>query len=139
MTSPRNPAGPRRLWRMFFICVHPCSSVAEPRCGAPNPGRSRLFDGPPSGFQTWLCAKYPAPFCLALAAIFCTSCSRAPSFDILGSFFPAWLFCLALGVVLTAAAYGLLTRLHVTLVLPIVTYPSLTALFTFALWLSFFR
>jgi hypothetical protein len=65
--------------------------------------------------------------------------TRAPSFDVLGSFFPAWLACLALAVLLTAAARWLLLRLRVPLALPVLTYPSLTALFTFALWLSFFR
>jgi YtcA family len=68
-----------------------------------------------------------------------TSCSRAPSFDILGSFFPAWLFCLVLGLLLTAVARQLVLRAHVVLAVPILTYPSLTALFTFALWLAFFR
>ena len=65
--------------------------------------------------------------------------SRAPSFDILGSFFPAWLVCLAIGLLLTVAAYWLLLRVRVVLALPILTYPSLTALFTFALWLAWFR
>jgi len=65
--------------------------------------------------------------------------SRAPSFDILGSFFPAWLVCLAIGLLLTIAAYWLLLRVRVVLALPILTYPSLTALFTFGLWLTFFR
>ena len=68
-----------------------------------------------------------------------TSCSRTPSFDILGSFFPAWLVCLAASLLLTVAARSLLLRLRVVLALPILTYPSLAALFTFALWLIFFR
>lgn len=76
---------------------------------------------------------------LALAAFILTSCGMAPSFDVLGSFFPAWLACLALGLLLTVAARWLLLRLHVVIALPILTYPSLTALFTFALWLAFFR
>jgi YtcA family len=76
---------------------------------------------------------------LALATFILTSCGRAPSFDILGSFFPAWLACLALGLLLTVAARWLLLRLHVVIALPILTYPSLTALFTFGLWLAFFR
>jgi hypothetical protein len=76
---------------------------------------------------------------LALAAFLLTSCGRAPSFDILGSFFPAWLACLALGLLFTVAARWLLLRLHVVIALPVLTYPSLTALFTFALWLTFFR
>ena len=78
-------------------------------------------------------------FGLALAAFLLTSCGRAPSFDILGSFFPAWLVCLALGLLLTVAARWLLLRLHIVIALPVLTYPSLTALFTFALWLAFFR
>ena len=74
-----------------------------------------------------------------LAAFFLTGCGRAPSFDVLGSFFPAWLACLGLGLVLTAAARWLLLRLHIVIALPVLTYPCLTALFAFALWLAFFR
>jgi len=67
-----------------------------------------------------------------------TGCSRAPTFDIVGSFFPAWLVCLVLGILLASFAYWLLLRLKVTLALPILVYPSLAALFTFLLWLIFF-
>ena len=76
---------------------------------------------------------------LLLAAMLCTSCSRAPSFDILGSFFPAWILCLVVGLLLTFGAHWLLRRAHVVIALPIVTYPSLTVLFTFGLWLTLFR
>jgi YtcA family len=68
-----------------------------------------------------------------------TSCSRAPSFDIVGSFFPAWLVCLIAAIVLTAVTGWLLRRLHIPVAVPTLTYPSLAALFTFALWLVFFR
>ncbi len=70
---------------------------------------------------------------------FLTGCGRAPSFDVLGSFFPAWLASLALGLVLTAAARWLLLRVHIVIALPVLAYPSLTALFTFALWFALFR
>jgi len=76
---------------------------------------------------------------LLLALLVLTSCSRAPSFDILGSFFPAWLVCLALALLLTVAARWLLLRAHVVVAVPTLTWPSLTTLFTFALWLAFFR
>jgi hypothetical protein len=76
---------------------------------------------------------------LSFVLLVLTSCSRAPSFDVLGSFFPAWLLCLILGLLLTVATRQLVLRAHVVLVLPILTYPSLTGLFTFALWLAFFR
>ena len=73
-----------------------------------------------------------------LAPLLLASCSRAPSFDILGSYFPAWLICLALGVVLTVVVRWLLLRLQIEFVLPIVVYPSLTALFAFGMWLVFY-
>jgi hypothetical protein len=76
---------------------------------------------------------------LALAALLLASCARAPSFEIVGSFFPAWLVCLAIGLLLTAACRWLLLRLHISLAVPVLTYPSLAVLFTFALWLVFFR
>jgi hypothetical protein len=74
-----------------------------------------------------------------LAPLLLASCSRAPSFDILGSYFPAWLICLTLGILLTLLARWLLLRLQIEVVLPVLVYPSLTALFTFALWLAFYR
>jgi hypothetical protein len=76
---------------------------------------------------------------LLVSALLLTGCGRAPSFDVLGSFFPAWLVCLAVSVVLTAAARWTLSRCHVVIVFPVLTYPSLTALFSFAVWLTFFR
>jgi YtcA family len=70
---------------------------------------------------------------------FSTSCARAPAFDILGSFFPAWLLCLAVGLLLTFPAHWLLLRLGIVVAIPVLTYPSLTALFACVLWLTFFR
>ena len=65
--------------------------------------------------------------------------TRAPSFDILGSFFPAWLVCLVLALLLTIGVRWLLMRVGVMLSFPVLTYPSLTALVTLSLWLAFFR
>jgi hypothetical protein len=67
-----------------------------------------------------------------------TGCGRAPSFDIVGSFFPAWLICLMMAILLTVLSRELLRR-YVEIVWPIVVYPSLTAAFTFALWLVLFH
>jgi hypothetical protein len=75
----------------------------------------------------------PVLFSLVLA-----SCARAPSFDILGSFFPAWLLCLAVAIPLTVLTRWLFLRLRLALAPPILIYPSLTALFAFGLWLIFF-
>jgi hypothetical protein len=58
--------------------------------------------------------------------------------DILGSFFPGWLVCLVAAILLTAIGRLVLLRFHLNFDLPVVAYPSLTASFTFALWLIFF-
>jgi hypothetical protein len=72
------------------------------------------------------------------ALLLMTACGRAPSFDILGSFFPAWLLCLVFAILLTVVSRALLSR-YVEIVWPVLTYPSLTAVFTFTLWLVLFR
>lgn len=67
-------------------------------------------------------------------------CSRAPSFNILGSFFPAWILCGLIGILLTVAARLLFVRYQFEQELSplILVYPCLTAFFTFMLWLLFF-
>jgi hypothetical protein len=72
------------------------------------------------------------------ALLLMTGCGRAPSFDILGSFFPAWLLCLVMAILLTVVSLAVLGH-YVEIVWPVLVYPSLTALFTFALWLVLFR
>lgn len=77
-------------------------------------------------------------FALFLPAPLLAGCSRAPSVDILGSFFPAWLVCFIVAIVLTALVRLALLRLHMKVALPMLVYPSLTAVFTFVLWLIFY-
>ena len=74
-----------------------------------------------------------------MAAVSIESCTRVPTFDVMGSLFPAWIVCLAAAIPLTVAVRWLLMRVRIPLVFPVVIYPSLTALLTFALWLAFFR
>ncbi|MGA8440258.1 MAG: YtcA family lipoprotein [Candidatus Sulfotelmatobacter sp.] len=73
-----------------------------------------------------------------LPALSLAACARAPAFDILGSFFPAWLVCVGLGIVSTILARELLRR-YVVIAYPVLVYPCLAACFTFALWLVLFR
>ena len=75
---------------------------------------------------------------VAVALWLLAGCARAPTFDIAGSLFPAWIVCLVLGIFLAVLARWLLLRLKIPIVFPILVYPSLTALFTFLLWLVFF-
>jgi hypothetical protein len=78
---------------------------------------------------------------LLSTSISLVGCERAPSIDVLGSFFPAWLLCLVLGIVLTTGTRFLLLKLHLEEAFspPILMYACSTALFTFALWLLFFH
>jgi YtcA family len=74
------------------------------------------------------------------ASTLLAGCSRAPSFNILGSFFPAWILCGLIGILLTVAARLLFVRYEFEQQLSplILVYPCLAAFFTFTLWLLFF-
>jgi hypothetical protein len=75
-----------------------------------------------------------------IALQFMAACSRAPTFNILGSFFPSWILCGLLGILLTVAARLVLVRVGIEQHLSplVVVYPCLTAFFTFTIWLLFF-
>lgn len=70
-----------------------------------------------------------------------SGCDRAPSFSILGSFFPAWLICMIAGVILAGIGNWALTRykLEKLIAWPVLVYPCLAAFFAFTLWLVLFR
>jgi hypothetical protein len=68
-------------------------------------------------------------------------CSRAPSFNILGSYFPAWIVCGVIGILLAVAVRLFFVHINLEneLLAPLIlVYPCLTAFFTFTLWLVFF-
>jgi len=76
-----------------------------------------------------------------IAATFsATGCARAPSFNILGSFFPAWILCGVIGILLTVMVRILFVRANFEQELSplILVYPCLAAFFTFSIWLLFF-
>lgn len=87
-----------------------------------------------SRFQRW--SILPA----ALLTIKIAGCGRAPTFNILGSFFPAWLICLFAGIVLSLVANRIFARfaLDKEILWPIVVYPCLALFFACILWLIFF-
>jgi len=68
-------------------------------------------------------------------------CSRAPSVDILGSFFPVWMVCLTIAVLLAFAVRYFLLRYKLEQeVGPLALfYPSAVILLTCLMWLIFFR
>ena len=64
-----------------------------------------------------------------------------PLVDVEGSFFPAWMLCMILGVGLSAAMRSLfiLLRLEPDLGPPTLIYPSLALLLTVLIWLVLYR
>ena len=70
-----------------------------------------------------------------------SGCSRAPSVDILGSFFPVWMICLTIAVPLAFAVRAVLVRFQFeNQVGPLALfYPCVVLLFASLLWLIFFR
>jgi YtcA-like protein len=70
-----------------------------------------------------------------------TGCSRAPSINVIGSFLPSWMLCLAFGVLFSGLTrWKLMTRKLEHYVMPIVVfYPSLAVAMACLVWLLFFR
>ena len=86
--------------------------------------------------------KHPSPkLALVLFGLYpLAGCGRAPSFNIFGSFFPAWLICMVVGILLAAIVNWVLTALKLEKLITwgILVYPCLAAFFAFTLWLVFF-
>src|SRR4029077_16132124 len=78
-----------------------------------------------------------APLILALLL---SRCGFGPSVNILGSFFPAWLICIVVGVVLTVITRQVFVAMKIAADLgpPGLVYPCLDGLWIFATWLVLF-
>ncbi len=79
---------------------HPGADAGTNRTGRSGVPLRRLDPEPKRGNRTMSanrCRPFQSMATGRLAALFLTGCGRAPSFDVLGSFFPAWLACLASG------------------------------------------
>jgi hypothetical protein len=78
------------------------------------------------------------PFTLLTIGV--AGCRRAPTFNILGSFFPSWLICLFAGIAVSVIANRIFARfdLEKEILWPIVVYPCLALLFASVFWLIFF-
>jgi len=81
-----------------------------------------------------------AGFVCAVSAIL-TSCTHAPSVEVVGSFFPVWMVCLTTAVILTFFVRKQLVRRKLeSQVGPVALfYPSMVVSFSCLLWLILFR
>jgi hypothetical protein len=71
----------------------------------------------------------------------CSANDHSPTVDILGSYFPAWIICIVLGLALTLITRQIFVGFRINTHLrpaPLV-YLSMLVFFTLALWISFFR
>ena len=82
-------------------------------------------------------------FFLLLAGLFtgCELDDHSPTVDVFGSYFPAWMECIVLGIIITLIVRQLFVGLKLDEHLrpaPLI-YLCLTILFTLAVWLAFFK
>lgn len=81
-------------------------------------------------------------FSIAVLPLCCglTGCRLAPTFNILGSFFPSWLVCMFAGILLAIVANRILIRFDLDreIAWSIVVYPCLALFFACTLWLILF-
>jgi hypothetical protein len=81
----------------------------------------------------------------ALVALFplemLMGCQRAPSFSIAGSYFPDWILCSFVGIMVAALAHGLFLRLKMEREIQpaVLIYPCIALSCAVTLWLLFFR
>jgi YtcA family len=85
--------------------------------------------------------KRALSFSIIGLGLLCTGCGRAPAIDVIGSFFPAWMVCLILSVVLAGILRLFLLRRQLEpAVEPVALfYPAVVLLLSCIFWLIFFR
>jgi hypothetical protein len=68
------------------------------------------------------------------------ACSSAPTMDLLGSYFPAWMLCAVLGIVVAVIIRQLLAVAGISehIVAPLLTYAALAVSATLLAWLFWF-
>jgi hypothetical protein len=78
---------------------------------------------------------------LAVTCLFCSGCGRAPAIDVIGSFFPAWMVCLIVSIVVASLLRLFLLRRQLEPAIePVaVFYPCVVILVSCLLWLIFYR
>lgn len=88
-----------------------------------------------SSHRAWTALLLAPLFPIALSG-----CQRAPSFNIVGSFFPDWILCSILGIVTAALAHWLFVRLTLEREIQpaVLIYPCIAVSCAVTLWLLFF-
>ena len=76
-----------------------------------------------------------------MSLIFLSGCRGAPSINVLGSFFPGWMFCMAIGVVGSLLLRQVFIKINIEPYLPmrVLVYICLWVFISLLFWLLFFR
>ena len=85
--------------------------------------------------------RTPALFFYLSACLLCAGCGRAPAIDVIGSFFPVWVVCLTVSVVVAALlrVYLLRRQLEPAVEPVALFYPAVVLLLSCLMWLVFYR
>ena len=71
-------------------------------------------------------------------AILLTGCTLSPAIPVIGAYYPGWLFCIIMGVLLTLLTRRLITYRNIRPGFPAIVYTSLFILYSMLFWLVFF-
>lgn len=84
--------------------------------------------------------KTPVQVAVVILCVSLCGCGHAPEFNILGSYFPAWMLCMFVGIIAAVLVRLIVNRFKlVDYARPTtVTYPSIALFATFITWLAFF-
>lgn len=69
-----------------------------------------------------------------------SGCSRAPTLDLLGSYFPAWMLCAGAGILAAVIIRQILVLvgIHEYVIVPVLTYTGFAVSAALLLWLFWF-
>ncbi|MFC3651125.1 YtcA family lipoprotein [Dyella humi] len=75
--------------------------------------------------------------CISILSIAMSACSASPSRNILGSYFPSWMVCALLGIILVVIIRAALVKTGVdaSLPVPVIVYLCMWTAVTLAIWL----
>lgn len=89
----------------------------------------------------WLNTAFVKTTAIALLTMSLGGCSNSPEFNVLGSYFPSWIVCLAIAATLTFAVHVVITKRRVASQLwplPLV-YTALICFLSCTFWIIFFE
>ena len=97
--------------------------------------RQQSFERSPKVRRFWI------SLVTSLVTLTASGCSGPPVFNVLGSYFPSWLVCLAISIGLTLLAHWFVTtrKLGGELWPLSIVYSALLCFFCCTLWLVFFE